>query len=226
MSAVNMSLADLSGLLLGFTFTISILSYIVGDNFLFRLATHIFIGAAAGYASVVTLYHVILPQLIFPFLDDGQGEMVLVVSLLIPSILLLAKISPRTSKLGNPAIAILVGIGAAAAIGGAIFGTVFPQTSATINIFESNNFINGAILFVGTLTTLLYFQFSARQEKPQRAGIAQVSKVLGWIGKAFIAVTFGALFAGVYVAALTALIERFLFLWTFVKELVLPALLG
>jgi len=226
MSAFGMNLADLSGLLLGFTFTIFIFSYLLGDNFLFRLATHIFIGTAAGYASVITLYNVILPQLVFPFLDGGQEEMFLAGSLLIPSILLLAKISPRTSKLGNPTIAILVGVGAAAAIGGAIFGTIFPQTSATINVFENNNFIDGAILLVGTLSTLLYFQFSTRQDKTQRTRITQAAKMFGWVGKTFIAITFGALFAGVYISALTALIERFFFLWTFIQDLVLPALLG
>ncbi len=223
MGALNTSLADLSGLLLGFSFTIFIFSYIVGDNFLFRLATHIFIGAAAGYASIVTIYNVILPQLIFPLIDGGREEMILTISLLIPSILLLAKISPRFSKIGNPAIAILVGIGAAAAIGGAIFGTIFPQTTASINVFETNNFIDGAILLVGTLVTFLYFQFGTRADRPQRPAIAQGTKLMRWLGKIFIAVSFGALFAGVYIAALTALIERFTFLWTFVKELVLPA---
>jgi len=217
------SLADLSGLLLGFSFTIFIFSYIFGDNFLFRLATHIFIGAAAGYASVVTLYNVILPQLIFPLFEGGQGEMIITISLLIPSILLLAKISPRFSKIGNPAIAILVGIGAAAAIGGAIFGTIFPQTSASINIFETNNLFDGAVVLVGTLVTFLYFQFSTRANKSQRPALAQVTRLIRWLGKTFIAITFGALFAGVYIAALTALIERFTFLWTFFKELVLPA---
>ncbi|MBC8508622.1 MAG: hypothetical protein ISR58_00865 [Anaerolineales bacterium] len=226
MTAANMNLADLIGLLIGFSFTIFILSYILGDNFLFRFATHIFIGAAAGYASVVTIYNVILPQLIFPLMNGGQGEMILTISLLIPSLLLLAKISPRLSKIGNPAMAILVGIGAAVAIGGGIFGTIFPQVSAAVNVFETNNFLEGAILLIGTFTTLLYFQFNSKQSKNQRPAIVQATKLIRWIGKAFIAITFGALFAGVYVAALTALIERFSFLWTFIKELVLPAALG
>ena len=221
-----MNLADLSGLLLGFSFTIFIFSYIVGDNFLFRLATHIFIGAAAGYASIVTLYNVILPQLIYPLFQGSQEEMILAISLLIPSILLLAKLFPRLSKIGNPAIAILVGIGAATAIGGALFGTIFPQTSASINVFETNNFIDGGILLIGTLVTFLYFQFGTKKDKSQRSAIAQLNKLIRGLGKTFIAVTFGALFAGVYIAALTALIERFTFLWTFIKELLLPAAFG
>jgi hypothetical protein len=226
MNVSGINMADLTGLLLGFTFTIFIFSYIVGDYFLFRLATHIFIGVAAGYASVITLYNVILPQLIFPFLDGGQGEMLLAGSLLIPSLLLLGKISPQTSKLGNPTIAALVGVGAAAAIGGAISGTIFPQISMAISVFETNNFGNGVILLIGTLTTLLYFQFSTWQNSTEPTRLTQATKILGEVGKVFIAITLGALFAGVYISALTALIERFYFLWTFIKELVLPAILG
>jgi predicted membrane protein len=43
-------LADPIGAIIGFILTIMVLSYIIGDNALFRLAIHIFIGAASGYA--------------------------------------------------------------------------------------------------------------------------------------------------------------------------------
>jgi hypothetical protein len=223
MNGATMSLGDLTGTLLGFTFTIFILSYVIGDNILFRMAIHIFIGVAAGYASVVTLYNVILPQLLFPLMDGSGEEKFLAVLLLIPCILLLMKLSPRWSKLGNPAIAILVGIGAAAAVGGAIFGTIFPQTAASINVFTGYNFLDGAILLVGTITTLLYFQFNRRQKTSETSPITKVTNSVGWLGKAFIAITFGALFAGIYTATLTALIERFSFLINTIKELFIPA---
>jgi hypothetical protein len=223
MNISTMSINDLSGALLGFTLSVFILSFIVGDNFLFRLATHIFIGVAAGYATIVTLYNVILPQLIFPFLDGTRGEKFLAFSILIPCIMLLMKLSPRLSKLGNPAIAILVGIGAAVAIGGATFGTIFPQTSASTNVFNTNNLFDGFILLLGTITTLLYFQFNAGQRITRIPSISKARQVLGWFGKTFIAITFGALFAGVYIAAITALIERLSFLISFLNELVIPA---
>jgi hypothetical protein len=43
--------------------------------------------------------------------------------------------------------------------------------------------------------------------------------ILAWIGRGFIAVTFGVLFAGVYMAALTALIERMDSIRTFFLQL-------
>ena len=223
MNIATMSLADLSGALLGFTLTIFVLSFIIGDNFLFRLATHIFVGTAAGYTTIVTLYNIILPHLIFPFLDGNRGEIFLAVSFLVPSALLLMKISPRLSPLGNPAVAILVGIGAAVAIGGATFGTIFPQTVASMSVFENQTFINALVILVGTLSTLLYFQFSTRKNETQNQSASLLTRALRWSGKTFIAITFGALFAGVYIAAITALIERFMYLWQFIKILIFPA---
>ena len=41
-------------------------------------------------------------------------------------------------------------------------------------------------------------------------------EILAWIGRVYIAITFGVLFAGVYMAALTALIERIDSLRTFI----------
>jgi len=224
MNAAAMTLADLSGALLGFILTIFVLSFVIGDNALFRLATHIFVGAAAGYVTVVTLYNVLWPQLLLPFVDGDREGMILALAFLVPSMLLLTKLSRRLSPLGNPAVAILVGIGAAAAVGGAIFGTVFPQTAATINTFDGNNLVNGVIVLVGTISTLLFFQFSTRSVEQDAGPLARFHKALGWLGKFFIAITFGALFAGVYITALTALIERFNYLWQFFKDLVLPTL--
>jgi hypothetical protein len=42
---------------------------------------------------------------------------------------------------------------------------------------------------------------------------------LGWIGQVFIAITLGVLFAGVFAAAMTALIERLSFIWSFLAKL-------
>ncbi len=222
MNPAPLSLADLTGMLIGFTLTVFILSYVIGDNVLFRLATHIFIGVAAGYVTVVTVYNVLWPQLLLPFLDGDKAGMTLAALYLLPSALLLTKLSPRLSRLGNPAMAMLVGIGAAAAIGGAIFGTLFPQTSAAAASFEGYNLLNGSILLIGTLTTLLFFQFGQRATTRPAGLPSQTRRVIRWIGKLFIAVTFGAVFAGVYITALTALIERLMYLWQVIKNIVLP----
>lgn len=222
MNGVDLSLADLSGALLGFTFTIFILSYMIGDNPFFRLTIHIFIGVSAAYATAVTLYQVILPQLVYPFVDGEKATMVVALAFLIPSLLLLTKLSTRWGKIGNPAVAILVGIGAAAAVGGASLGTIFPQTSAAINIFDNNNILDASILTLGTLTTLIYFQFSSRPANGNKTQKATIMSGIGRVGQIFIAITFGALYTGVYLAALSAFIDRISFLWSIIRDYFVP----
>lgn len=106
--------ADTIGAVVGFVLTLLVFSYIFGDNFLFRLTTHVFIGVAAGYAAVLVVYNVILPQKF----SLQQDELVRWLPPLIFGLLMLTKLSPRFSRFGNPVLAYLVGAGAAAAIGG------------------------------------------------------------------------------------------------------------
>ena len=151
--------------------------------------------------------------------------MVLAAIYLIPAALILTKISPHLSTLGTPSMAILVGVGAAAAVGGAIVGTLFPQVSISITLFDHQNFPNAIFILIGTLTTLVYFQFTTRKTTDQDPSKEQATRVFGWIGQAFIAITFGALFAGVYLAALSALIERFTFLWSVFNDVFMTTFL-
>ena len=43
--------------------TLLVFSYIFGDNVLFKLAAHIFVGVAVGYAIIVVVYEVFIPIL-------------------------------------------------------------------------------------------------------------------------------------------------------------------
>jgi hypothetical protein len=145
---------------------------------------------------------------------------------LILGVLLLMKLSPRTAPMGNVSIAFLVGVSAAVAVGGAVIGTILPQTQASINVFDRSSAGNlwlerlffGAIMLIGTITTLVYFHFGAKStpDGPQRSKLVIT---LGWIGQVFIAITLGVLFAGVFAAAMTALIERLSFIWFFLAKL-------
>jgi hypothetical protein len=221
----GIGLADFIGGIVGFVLTLCVFSYILGDNLLFRLAIHIFIGVAAAYAAVMVWYNVIWTQLVLPLLS---GQIALLIPLVL-SFLLLAKVTPRFSGLGNPVMAYLVGVGAAAAIGGAVFGTIFPQAGASTNLFDhanllqgkdtldiAVNFINSSIILVGTLTTLVYFHFGVRGSGDLVQQRPLLLRGFSWVGQVFIAVTFGALFAGVYSAAVSALIERWTFLVNFI----------
>lgn len=226
-----MNFFDLAGSGLSFLLTLMILSYLIGDNPLFRLALHIFIGVAAGFAALMAINSVILPRLIAPLISGTREERSLAVIPLLLGWLLLTKISPRLSGLGNLPIIFLVGAGAAAAIGGAVSGTIFPQVTGTINLFSVSSpenletpvelrLINGFIVLVGTLASLAYFQFGVWRPfadgQSNNGWFASVKKT----GQVFIAIALGFIFAGVYSSALSAMIERLVFLVEFVKNLI------
>ena len=223
---------DLIGEFIAVVFTIMVLLYAFGDNPLFRLAIHVFIGVAAGYAGGVAYHSVIVPHLVDPLLSlldpVPQVDIFLLIRIFLV-LLLLAKISPRTAILGNPATAFLVGIGAAVAIGGAVQGTIFPLVESSTTFFEQYpdllwSLFVGVFTFIGTITSLVYFHFGARglpNQTPQRRPFI---RIIAWIGQLFISITFGVLFASVYVSALTALVERMYFMWNFLYSEILPLL--
>lgn len=206
--------------IVGFIFTLLIFSYLIGDNPLFRMAVHIFIGAASGYAAVVICYSVLLPKLRLLRMDDPAQLIMGIIPFLLGATLL-AKLTPRISWLGSFAMALLVGVGAATALSGAVIGTLIPQSRSAMDAFVSPTFlqlIEGVVMLGGTALTLIYFQFSARRAPDGAVKRNVILEVLAWGGRVFIAITFGVLFAGVYMAALTAMLERLSSMVNFVKS--------
>jgi hypothetical protein len=221
-----MSLSDLIWTLVSFILTLMVLSYILGDNPFFRFASALFVGVAAGYVVVISFYQVVLPKLLLPLIQPqvSLAEKALLLIPLALAILLLLKLSPRTSRVGNSTMAYLVGVGAAVAIGGAVLGTIFPQVGATINLFDmraasaagnslGGQLLEGVYVLAGVSATLLYFYFGVRAKpdvEPQRHPAIEA---MAQAGQIFIAITLGSLFAGVYAAAIASLVERAQFIW-------------
>jgi hypothetical protein len=219
---------DLVTGLVSFLLTLMVLSYLIEDNPAFRVAIYVFIGVAAGYAAAVAWNQVLMPRLFLPLAQGGWTNLLLVIPFLL-GLLLFAKLSPRLAWLGSPSLALIVGVGAAVAVGGAVLGTLFPQTQAAVNVFDLPairddwrtwlvGLFEASVMLLGTVSTLVYFHFSAKATSggPQRGKLVNI---IGWVGQVFVAITFGVLFAGVFAAAMTALIERINFLVTFVSQL-------
>lgn len=211
--------------LFAFLLTIMVFSYLIGDNPFFRLAIYLFVGVAAGYAASVVWHQVLWPRLFQPVLFGQTWDVRLLAAVpLVLSLLLLGRLSPRTARLGNLPLAFLVGIGAAVAIGGAVMGTLLPQIGSSVNLmrwqqaeYPLERLAEGAIILIGMVTTLAYFHYGAR---PAPGGLrrARVIEALAWVGRVFLAMALGVLFAGALMAALTALVERLNFLWNFLTS--------
>lgn len=219
---------------LSFLLTLMVLSYLIGDNPLFKIAVYLFVGVAAGYTASVVFWQVLYPKLFLPtftVLQTGaydRGALLVVPWLGFAFILM--KISPRLSGIARITMAFLVGAGAAVALAGALMGTLIPQVMATINFFDMQDAAarniqplevlgNGAILLLGVVTSLAYFHFGARPKADGSTKRLGLIDLLAQIGRIFIGITLGVLFAGVYAAALTALIERAASLVNFINSL-------
>lgn len=212
--------ANLIWTIVSLVLTLFIFSYLFGDNILFRIACAILIGCTTGYLFVLIIYRVILPKLVVPLM---QGSLIVLVPLFLSG-LLLTKLSPKLSRLGNISMAYLVGAGAAIAVGGALLGTLFTQVTGAVNSFALNNgagkgvntiiVLESAFFLIGTIATLVYFNFTARSKENQPVKRSPIINLFAWIGQFFIAVTLGAIFAGVLTSTITALIERIDFIIT------------
>jgi hypothetical protein len=209
---------------IAFLCTILVFSYLIGDNALFRLVVSLFVGVAAGYAAAVAWKSVLWPMLFRPILfPSALDERLLAGVPLLLGLLMLFKLSPRLSRLGNPPLAYLVGVGAAVALGGVVVGTLFPQARASMNVFHVDRvrsevgllqvLLSGGVILAGTLSTLIYFRFGVRVRPYQELQQHGVIRWIGQLGGVFIAMAFGSIYAGVFLAALVALIERLQFLW-------------
>jgi hypothetical protein len=225
-----MSIEVISGFI-GLILTLLVFSYLIGDNPLFRFATYLFIGVSSGYAAFAAWQYVLWPKLFSPFLSQfgNLNQLLLLGVPLVLSLSLLAKLSPRTSWMGNFAMAILVGVGAATAVGGALMGTLVPQAQAAMNEFDMGSMTGSAILvrlvqatimFFGTILTLAAFHFTTGRAPDGSAKKNGFLDGLGKAGRVFISITLGVLFAGVYMASLTAMIERLSSLIHFTRQLI------
>ena len=218
---------DLVTGLLSFLLTLMVLSYLIGDNPAFRVAIYLFIGVSAGYAAAIAWNQVLKPRLFVPLLQGGWTNLLLLVPFLL-GLLMFTKLSPRLARLGSPSLALIVGVGAAVAVGGAVLGTLFPQTQAVVESFDLPPVSEGwpqwlgilgeaALMLLGTVSTLVYFHFSAKPT-PGGPSRGKLIELIAWVGQVFVAITFGVLFAGAFAAAMTALIERMNFLVNFLSQ--------
>ncbi len=197
------------GALIGVTLAVLIfISYMLGDNPLYRMLLGLLVGAATGYALGMAVRFVLLPWLEQLFDADGQVQIYNALGLLLGALLLLKGI-PRWAHLANIPMGLLLGVGAAVAVSGALLGTLLPQIQATGMGLTFRNglfgFADGVLGLIGTLLTLLVFSpFPGRAE-------SDPPPIFVWLqraGRAFIIVALAVTFAGALTSALTVLIER------------------
>lgn len=111
-------------------------------------------------------------------------------------------INPRIDWVSRWPISFTVGIGAGLGLTATVQGYLLPQISDTLRPLVN---ISNIIIFVGVISTLLYFYFS----REHRGALGFISR----IGIVFIMVAFGANFGYTVMARISLLIGRFYFLF-------------
>lgn len=182
--------------------TLLVFSYLLGDNFLYRIAVHVLVGVAAGYVVVVTTESVLVPWLNDTLLAESAGRSSETMAALrvvgaVPFLfgaLLLLKFSPRLAPVGNLGMAFIIGVGLAVAVVGAVSGTIIPL-SREAGEAVGGKAVNGIVILVGVITTLVYFQYVAVEQRGEIRRARPV-RALSVVGQLFVMVALGALYAG------------------------------
>lgn len=220
LQALSSDGAHLVGTWVAALLTLAVLSYIVGYNSVFRLAEHLFVGITAGYAAAVAWNSVLWPRLLKLWQEPvAHWHYGLFFAL---GLLLLARSLPRLSALANLPLAVLIGAGAGLALGGALLGTLLPQTRAAIVSVSPGRYGGGlagwgaalSALLLALCTVAVLAMFTYQRGGPGRLGRLgnNVLRLAGGLGRKVVMIAFGALLAGAAVTFFSLLQSRLAFL--------------
>lgn len=223
--------AELAGVVVGALLSLMALSYLIGDNPLYRVAVHAFVGVTAGYVTVVAVVNVLYPQLflsLFSALATQQERLPLIGLGWLLALLFAFKLFNPQSAVGRLPLAYLVGLGAAVAVGGALTGTLVPQIGATfVSLLPEpaaageplEQIVTAAVFLVGTICTLLVFWYGGRSLPSGQTARPRLVAPFARVGEVFLGAALGVLFAGVVAGSVAYLAERLNVILTAVEQL-------
>jgi hypothetical protein len=194
--------------------TLMVFSYLIGANPLWRIAQSLLVGVSVGYVTLVLLTQVIAPQVlrvISPAEGTATTDMLLAGVPLVLGLLLLMRIAYPGAWPASFGLNLVVAVGAALAIGGALAGTIVPQSLDTMRLLDFNDpytLTGNIVLFLGVICTLLYFAFGVRPNGERYPVLKQLSAVGRW----FILLAFGPIIGALATTFYAALIDRLQFL--------------
>ncbi len=185
--------------------TLCIFSFLYRDNPFYRFAEHLFVGVTIGYFIALNWHNVVHPNLIVPLFQEGN---IIYIIPLAFGLLYFTRFIPKLTFLVRLPIAFLLGWGAGVTIPATFQTYILRQTQGTLLVGETftkwDTGLWSIIVFVGVISTLIYFFFSRERE-----GIYKQAANLGII---FIMLGFGASFGYTVMARISLLIGRIQFL--------------
>tara|TARA_Y100000766_G_scaffold143262_1_gene123167 strand:+ start:170 stop:892 length:723 start_codon:yes stop_codon:yes gene_type:complete len=187
--------------------TLSIFSYLYGDNPFYKAAEHIFVGVSAGYVFTITFWDTIWPNLfgrLFPeYVGAGFSFDITYIFPLILGIFMLFRLSKKYDWLSRISIAYIVGMMAGLKFYVFLNSNLLTQIkSSTVNLSGTYfSIFNEIIILIGVICGLVYFFFS----KEHTGTLGKISR----IGVYFLMIKFGASFGFAVMGRISLLIGRF-----------------
>lgn len=197
--------------------SLCILSRAVADNPLYRFAQSVLIGTAIGYiAAVVVRDALVLPIDALIFGAASLEQWAPMIAGLVLGALLITRFGPQWgSHLANYPLALLIGIGAALALMGAVRGTLGPLVLATLRVPLATGDLaaqSGAVILVLlTITTLLAFRYTSRPRRAASDGVPRrraLATSLQLAGRGAVLAAFGVFFAAAVTTYISALVGQ------------------
>ena len=183
--------------LVGAFFTLAIFSFLYKDNPLYQMSEQLLVGISLGYSLVLSYERVFIPFFWQPIIL--KQEFILIIPAIIGAFYLF-RFSRKLSWLSRYPIAFsMMGTGASVAL--AMHSSILVQMRQAMIPIENFNLF---LIFLGTITVLLYFFFS-------KAHTGVYGKFVS-MGKWFMMVGFGASFGLTVMARISFLIGRIQFL--------------
>ncbi|MDQ5825841.1 MAG: hypothetical protein M3441_16735 [Chloroflexota bacterium] len=213
---------NLIGSIVAGLLTLMVFSYLIGANPLWRVAQSLLVGVSVGYVTLVILTQVVVPQvarIIQPAADAPPTDRWLAAVPVALGLMLLMRIAFPGAWPASFGLNLVVVVGSALALGGALAGTIVPQSLDTMRLLDFNNPLAVAgniVLLLGVVCALAYFAFGARAGGER----SQPVRLLATVGRWVLLVAFGALLGSLSTTFFAALIDRLLALIYTVVDLI------
>jgi len=186
------------GTLVALILTLAIFSFLYRENPFYRFAEYLLVGISVGYYLVIicrnTLYPMVIDRIFI------RGELLAIVPVIL-GLLMFARLSRKWAYLSRLPLALMIGFGAGISIPAMLQARIMKQMSASMLPLTS---INGIIILIGVISTILYFYFSKKQE----GFYGNITR----LGTYFLMIFFGATFGYTVMSRVSLLIGRLEFI--------------
>ena len=223
---VSLSWPRTVGLWIAALCTLGIMSFVLGDNPLYKLMESIFVGVSAAYLMVAgfwdelvqNLFKSIVPDLMrnsfLPGLEEGLESDYTYVAPLVMSVMMLWRLAPRGAWIARWPLAFFIGATAGFRLVSYLEADFVQQINNTImplivysadESFDVWGSIRNLLIVGGVLLGLVYFFFSV----PHRGVVGGLARGGVWL----LMITFGASFGYTVMGRIALLADRLQFLF-------------